>query len=119
MTLSVSVSLWVWLVLTVVVFALSSHSVHSCFQQGSTNTGPAPPGYTEPDIVVPETYFLLSQMEQTSHKQLQVSEKEQTKKIYEKKKKRALSLMHITFKIIQTALMGSTESQTLRKKTKQ
>lgn len=60
------------------VFARSSLSVHSDYLPGSANTGPVPPEqspHTEPGTVVPETHFLLSQMEQTSHTQLQVSEK--------------------------------------------
>lgn len=69
---------WVWWVLTSGVLAQSSLSVHSGYQGGSTNTGPDPPEqspHTEPDTAEPGTRFLLSQMEQTSHMQLQVSEK--------------------------------------------
>lgn len=71
-------SVWVRWVLTSVVFAQSSLSVHSGYHLGSTKNGRVPPEqspHTEPGTVVPETRFLLSQMEQTSHMQLQVSEK--------------------------------------------
>jgi len=73
----VNPSVWVWWVLTILVFAQSNLSVRSGFQQDSTNTDPGPLEETphiEPGTAVPETCFPLSQMEQTSHMQLQVSE---------------------------------------------
>lgn len=72
-----SLSVWAWWVLSCEVLARSSLSVHSSYQQDSTNNDPVPPEqspHTEPGIVVPEPCASLSQMEQTSHKQLQVTE---------------------------------------------
>lgn len=68
-----------WWVPTGGVFARSSPSVHSDYQTVSINTGPVPleqSPHTEPGTGVPETHFPLSQMEQTSHMRLQVSEEE-------------------------------------------